>query len=178
MVTTILRSVRRIEKFAYLTTDDVVEPWSSIFLATDPISQKNPKMRKSSYFTYAKLNPTENDQYNVDKFCKNTASYSLYSIDEIRDDLTLMEGCIVFSKKVSVFEAANILTGFTVTPTDNFSEKSDEIMQQEIVRIVNHHPAVSVKINLMEHFLPAESEVRIATRTEDETVTTVQDDEW
>lgn len=108
--------------------------------------------RKTSYFSFAKLNPSDDDEHRVDKFCKQTQSYCAYYIDEINDNLYLMEGFIVFSKKITIYEASDILQDFTVTYLDDIHTMTDHIMNQTIVRTVNKHPALSVKCNLITFF--------------------------
>lgn len=105
-------------------------------------------MKKTSYFSYAKLNPTEDDELKIDNFCRTTQSYTLYSIDQIRPDVYLLEGVIVFSKKITIFEASTILTGFTVQFLEDFGTKANEILENEVIRSINKHPAASVKIHL------------------------------
>lgn len=109
-------------------------------------------MKKTSYFAIAKLNPNEDDEHKIDRFCRNTQSFGIYSIDRIRPQTHLLEGAIVFSKKITIFEASDIFTGFTVSYLDDFQEKVNEIYENEVVRSVNKHPAIAVRMNLLTLF--------------------------
>lgn len=109
-------------------------------------------MKKSSYYSFAKLNPVDRDELRLDDFCKDTMSFVIYSIEKIRSDVTLLEGVIVFSRKVTIWEASEILKGMTISEPDDFVEKANEIANMARSRTVNKHPALSVKVNLMPFF--------------------------
>lgn len=109
-------------------------------------------MFRSSYYGFAMLQPTSEYETKLEGFVRRTSSFAAYYVDEISDDLVLMEGLIVFSKKVTVWEASTILEGFTVRLLNDYDVKISEILMMPQARTINKHPAISVRVDLRAQF--------------------------
>jgi hypothetical protein len=108
--------------------------------------------KRTSYYQFAKLNPTEDDENNLEQKIKSTESYCVYHVSTLTDDYVLLEGVMVFSKKISIFEAADLFPNFTLSFPDDFDSKVEEIMQNDQTRAINKHPALAIRCNLMVFF--------------------------
>jgi len=102
------------------------------------------KPTKTKYFTFTKLNPFIRDRELLIALAKGKGCFITYYVEWLNEKDCIIEGLIIFHRRLTIWEAAERLYSFNVGFAEDWDEQFKVITKHREVKTLNFHPFCTV----------------------------------